>query len=102
MVALVEERVTRATRRVAMEKEKETGTTMDKGKVVLAGGFQGNCDYCHKFGHKKKDCYKLKKDNEKGGGKSQYVRQVEGADERGSSDAGSSSSTTYRNSGDGS
>ena len=67
-----------------------------------SGGFQGNCDYCHKFGHKKKDCYKLKKDNEKGGGKSQYVRQVEGADERGSSDAGSSSSTTYRNSGDGS
>ena len=59
-----------------------------------SGGSQGNCDYCHKFGHKKKDCYKLKKD--------QYVRQVEGADERGSSDAGSSSSTTYRNSGDGS
>ena len=67
-----------------------------------SGGFQGNCDYCHKFGHKKKDCYKLKKDNEKGGGKGQYVRQVEGADERGSSDAGSSSTTTYRNSGDGS
>ena len=67
-----------------------------------SGGFQGNCDYCHKFGHKKKDCYKLKKNNEKGGGKSQYVRQVEGADERGPSDAGSSSSTTYRNSGDGS
>ena len=66
-----------------------------------SGGFQGNCDYCHKFGYKKKDCYKLKKDNEKGGGKGQYVRQVEGADERGSSDAGSSSSTSYRTSGDG-
>ena len=35
VVALVKERVTRATRRVAMEKEKETGTTMDKDKVVL-------------------------------------------------------------------
>lgn len=35
---------------------------------------------------------------EKGGGKSQYVRQVEGADE---SEAGSSSSTSYRSSGDG-
>ena len=35
MVALVKEKVTRATRRVAMEKEKETGTTMDKDKVVL-------------------------------------------------------------------
>ena len=35
MVALVKEKVTRATRRAAMEKEKETGTTMDKDKVVL-------------------------------------------------------------------
>ena len=35
MVVLAKEKVTRATRRVAMEKEKETGTTMDKDKVVL-------------------------------------------------------------------
>ena len=65
-----------------------------------SGGFQGTCDYCHKYGHKKRDCYKLKKDNEKGNGKGQYVRQVEGADERGSSEAGSSPSTSYRSSSD--
>ena len=66
-----------------------------------SGGFQGHCDYCHKYGHKKSDCYKLKKDNEKGKGKGNYVRQVEGADERGSSEVGSSPSTSYRSSSDG-
>ena len=24
------------------------------------GGFKGKCNYCHKFGHKKTDCRKLK------------------------------------------
>ena len=38
---------------------------------------------------------------EKGGGKGQHVRQVEGADECGLSETGSSSSTSYRSSGDG-
>ena len=38
---------------------------------------------------------------EKGGGKGQYVRQVEGAEERGLSETGSSSGTMYGSSGDG-
>ncbi len=97
MVALVKERVTRATRRVAME-GKGDWNNHGQGQGG-SGGFQGTCDYCHKYGHKKRDCYKL--DNEKGNGKGQYVRQVEGADECESSEAGSSPSTSYRSSSDG-
>ena len=86
---------------VALAKEKGDWSNPGQGQGG-SGGFQGSCDYCHKYGYKKRNCYKLKKDNEKGGGKGQYVRQVEGADERGRNDAGSSSSTSYRSSGDGS
>ena len=32
-----------------------------------SGGFKGKCNYCHKFGHKKMDCRKLKANLEKKG-----------------------------------
>ena len=98
MVDLAKGKARRVTRGVvAMDKGKETGTN---SRLVLEET-RGNCDSCQKYGHKKRDCFKYKKDMEKGGGKGQYVRQDEGAEECGLSETGSSSGAMYRSSGDG-
>ncbi len=41
--------------------------------------FDGYCDYCHKYGHKQKDCFIKKRDQGKSAGKGGNVRQVEEA-----------------------
>jgi hypothetical protein len=51
------------------------GQGMNSGR-----GFKGNCNYCHRFGHKSADCIKHKKDLERRDNNNGIGRKHETAD----------------------
>ena len=79
-------------------KSDSKGGHLGKGKgwnqQPNAQKFDGYCDYCHKYGHKQKDCFIKKRDQSKSSGKGGNVRQVEEAADDTRSQ--STSATAYR------
>jgi hypothetical protein len=54
---------------------------MGFGQGIISGrGFKGNCNYCHKFGHKSANCIKRKNDLEGRGNNNGIGRRQETAD----------------------